>query len=139
MVERLYFIEKQNHWVVRILPCADWKSVHWILSVFSTYGKKHLWKNNIHVGKEKNQLIAVSSSLHRMIDWEKALVIFLANNQGNREILMKNISVLKEERRGKGLKLLKINFCVKVSCIHSIAELCSLLESDKVRSFNFDS
>ena len=101
MVERLYFIEKQNHWVVRILPCADWKSVHWILSVFSTYGKKHLWKNNIHVGKEKNQLIAVSSSLHRMIDWEKALVIFLANNQGNREILMKNISVLKEERRGK--------------------------------------
>ena len=53
------------------------------------------------MGKEKNQLIAASSSLHRMIDWEKVLVIFLANNQGNREILMKNISVLKEERRGK--------------------------------------
>lgn len=53
------------------------------------------------MGKEKNQLITASSSLHRMIDWEKALIIFLANNQGNREILMKNISVLKEKEEVK--------------------------------------
>lgn len=59
--------------------------------------KKHLWKNSIHVGKEKNELITASSSLHRMIYWGKALIIFLANNQGNREFLMKNISVLKEK------------------------------------------
>lgn len=93
--------------------------------------EKNIYGKITFTWEKKNQLIAVSSSLHRMIDWEKALIIFLANNQGNREILMKNISVLKEERRGKGLKLLKINFCVKVSCIHSIAELCSLLESDQ--------
>ena len=89
--------QKKQHWFARILPFADWKSIYWILKCIFHLQKKYLWKNNIHVGKEKNLLIAASSSLHRRIDREKALIIFLANNQGNREILVKDISVLKEK------------------------------------------
>lgn len=128
MVERLCFTEKQNHWVVRIFASADWKSIHWFKCIF------HLWKKNIYgkkcsCGKRENQLITsfiISTQNDRL---GKSTHYFPGNNQGNREILMKNISVLKEGKKRYGLKLQKINFCVKVSYIHSIAELCSLLES----------
>lgn len=52
------------------------------------------------MGKEKNLLIAASSSLHRRIDREKALIIFLANNQGNRNS-SEGYFCFKRERRDR--------------------------------------
>lgn len=48
------------------------------------------------MGKEKNPLIAASSSLHRRIDREKALIISWQIIKET-EILVKDISVLKEK------------------------------------------
>lgn len=97
---KVVFNRKKHHWFARILPFADWKSIYWILKCIFHLQKKYLWKNNIHMGKEKNLLIAASSSLHRRIDREKALIIFLANNQGNRNS-SEGYFCFKRERRDR--------------------------------------
>lgn len=99
MVERLCFMKTKS------LSCQNFAMCHFEKAFTGFKCIFHLWKKNIYgkitfKGKRENQLIAASSSLHRMIDWEKAPIIFLANNQGNREISNEEyISVLKEERR----------------------------------------